>query len=137
MKLHQFATLKETAPKHIMEASGHALEPVLNNIIKDKKSGADLNVYEVFVLGNLAWFFASGYTATNGQLDGIVNIESTATSTESVEQIRALSADDVDKLVCEFLWLIKVGNSPTSVTASSVAGMNAKQWIEYVLRKQD
>lgn len=124
--------LQSFVRQELLEASGHALEPVLNNIIQHGKSGTTLNAYEVFVIGNLSWFFSAGYTSTNNQLDGIVNLDSTATTTETTEYIRSLSANEIEELCVEFLTLIAIGNK-----ASLEPKTDAIEWINFVLRKQD
>lgn len=138
MKLHREIMHSQVVAKTLAEATGPIpYECILAGIAQNKKSGEQLDIYEVFVVANLIWFFSSGRTNVGQQLDGLVNIDSNATTTEAVEMVRELSADDLVKLSNELLFLIKVGQATNPYITNGINAMTPNEWVKYALQKQD
>lgn len=132
------ADLEPVAATPIAEATGPIpYESLLDQIVSSGKSGAELDSVENFCLGNLSWFFSSGRTSVNGQMSGLVDIESTATTTAMVDYIKTLSAEQVAELATELKFMVVVGDRSSPATIQGEFGMTPIQWMEYVLRRQD
>jgi hypothetical protein len=122
MKLHRTILMKEmTGPI--------PLELTLGEVIA---AGDVTNHYQTLVLAILSDFFKSGLTATEGQLDGIINLSSDATSSGVIETIKSLSPSEKVNLAQYLLDCVKVGNCALHNTT-----MSSSDWIRFVLQKQD
>lgn len=138
MKLLQELSVVAAVNKIVAEASGpFPYETILDIIINDQKSGADLDVAEVFTVANLVWFFNSGRTSTNADMMGPVNIDSNATTVEAGDAIRVLTSEELSVLASELKALVLLGNSGSPVNIVTVTGLTTNEWIAHVLRRQD
>lgn len=138
MKLLRELSAVAAVNQIMAEASGpFPYETMMDVIITNQKSGADLDVTEVFTVANLVWFFNSGRTSTNADMVGPVNMDSNATTTEAGDAIRVLNAEQMGRLATELKAMVELGNAGSPVTAVTAGGMTTSEWIAYVLQRQD
>lgn len=137
MKLHREIQHSQTLNAILAESTGPIpYECILDGIITQKKSGEQLDVFETFAVANLIWFFSSGRTNTGAQMNGIVNIESNATSVEASDMVKAITSEYMTKLATELLFLVKMGNNVIPF-GGNLTGMTPNEWVSYVLKRQD
>lgn len=138
MKLLRELSDAITFNQFVAEASGPIpYETMMDVIITNQKSGADLDVVEVLTVANLVWFFNAGYTSTNANMQGLVNIASNATTTAAGDAIRSLNQEQMVALATELKMNVLLGNSKSSVETVGATGMTTNEWINYVLQRQD
>ena len=96
------------------------------------RAGKITNPYQTFVLGWLAEFFKNGCRSADLALEAPITFESRATSTELVNQIKALPPADHVALAQYLIDCIDAGDS-----ALHDKTMEVSDWIKFVLKKQD
>lgn len=121
MKLHRSVTNEGQGPVPV----GLTLDEIIT-------AGKVTNHYQIFVLAWLSEFFKNGLKSIALQLENPIDFESKATSTQVINQLKAMDPADQVALASYLKECIKAGES-----ALRRKDLDIVQWMRFVLQKQD